>query len=179
VVEPVVPEQLFLLPVLVDPKAGLLVQAALPKEVFSAEELSLQDAIHDDPRNDGPRLAFAYWLNDRGRSNRGYNGLLNFDRFFWNGARSAELVGDLQSVADENQALLRGEPAYQKARVSTLDILDKLLWKANGSATIHGGDKQQFAAGKRIVVQVKARSHGRPWSAGPRRTGLSPSDAVS
>ncbi len=38
----------------------------MPKQPFSTEELALLDAIHDDPRNDGPRLAYADWLEAHG-----------------------------------------------------------------------------------------------------------------
>lgn len=39
----------------------------MPKEPFSAEELARLDSIHDDPRNDGPRLAYADWLDTQGQ----------------------------------------------------------------------------------------------------------------
>jgi uncharacterized protein (TIGR02996 family) len=39
----------------------------MPKEPFSAEELALLDSIHNDPRNDGPRLAYADWLEAHGQ----------------------------------------------------------------------------------------------------------------
>jgi len=68
----------------------------------------------------------------------GYNGLLNFYRLFWDGVRSAGLQHDLQSAVSENESLLRSEPNCWDARVSGLDILDKLLWKANGSAELLG-----------------------------------------
>jgi uncharacterized protein (TIGR02996 family) len=38
----------------------------MPKLPFSIEELALLDAIHDDPRNDRPRLAYADWLETHG-----------------------------------------------------------------------------------------------------------------
>jgi hypothetical protein len=68
----------------------------------------------------------------------GYGGLLSFYRLFWNSAQAAGLAGDLESVAADNEALLRTEPGCRCARVTTLDILDKLLWKANGSANVLG-----------------------------------------
>ena len=37
-------------------------------------------------------------------------------------------------VADENEVMLRVEPGCLSARVSTVDILDRLLPKADGSA---------------------------------------------
>ena len=38
----------------------------MPKQPFSTEELALLDAIHCDPRNDRPRLAYADWLETHG-----------------------------------------------------------------------------------------------------------------
>jgi uncharacterized protein (TIGR02996 family) len=38
----------------------------VPKELFSADELHILGAIHDDPRNDRPRLAYADWLETQG-----------------------------------------------------------------------------------------------------------------
>jgi hypothetical protein len=71
-------------------------------------------------------------------SGNGYIGLLNSYRLFWEAAQTARLDKALDSVAKENEAMLRAEPGCLSARVSTLDILDKLLWKANGSAAALG-----------------------------------------
>jgi hypothetical protein len=68
-------------------------------------------------------------------SGSGYLDLLNFYRLFWEAAGSAGLDADLRVVADEIERLLRGEPGCPDARVSPPDILDKLLWKANGAMT--------------------------------------------
>jgi len=68
----------------------------------------------------------------------GYIGLLNFYRLCWNAARSAGLEGDLKAAARENEELLRSEPRCGDGRESTVDVLDKLLWKANGQATLLG-----------------------------------------
>lgn len=38
----------------------------MPTRQFSDEELALLDAIHADPRDDAPRLAYADWLGEHG-----------------------------------------------------------------------------------------------------------------
>jgi uncharacterized protein (TIGR02996 family) len=42
----------------------------MPNQPFSGEELTLLDAIHDDPRNDGPRLKYAAWIERQGDKSR-------------------------------------------------------------------------------------------------------------
>jgi uncharacterized protein (TIGR02996 family) len=39
----------------------------MPEQPFSAEELALLDAIHNDPRNDKPRIDYADWLETHGQ----------------------------------------------------------------------------------------------------------------
>ncbi len=63
-------------------------------------------------------------------SGEGYIGVLNFYRSFWNTACTSGLDAQIRAVADENQSMLRGQPGGEQARVSTVDVLDKLLWKA-------------------------------------------------
>src|SRR5579884_775745 len=43
---------------------------AMPDQAFSPEELALQDAIHDDPRNDALRLEYAAWIDRQGNMSR-------------------------------------------------------------------------------------------------------------
>lgn len=62
---------------------------------------------------------------------RGYIGMVNFYRSFWSTACASGLDTRLTAVADEIQSLLRRQPGCDDARVSTLDILDKLLWIAS------------------------------------------------
>jgi hypothetical protein len=70
-----------------------------------------------------------YSLRD-GRG-RGYIGMVNFYRSFWSAACASGLDTQLTAVANENQLVLRRQPGCEDARVSTLDILDKLLWIAS------------------------------------------------
>jgi hypothetical protein len=90
--------------------------------------------------NGAPESEASQFLVDRiGNTNgAGYIGLLKFYRLLHNAAESAGLLPDLERVTDETQALLRHLPGCSNARVSSLDIVDKLLWKANGSATLLG-----------------------------------------
>lgn len=66
-------------------------------------------------------------------SGSGYVGLLNFYRLFWEEAVASGLDGDLLKTAAAAEEMVRAEPGGQAARVTPLDILDKLLWKAKGS----------------------------------------------
>lgn len=66
-------------------------------------------------------------------SGNGYIELLNFYRLFWETARAGGLDGEVLRVAASTEAMVRAEPGGQAARVTPLDILDKLLWKAKGS----------------------------------------------
>ena len=72
------------------------------------------------------------------KSGEGYIGLSNFYRAFGTTARAHGLDGELRAAAEANQGLLTTEPGCSSARVSMLDIVDKLLWKANGSPTALG-----------------------------------------
>ncbi len=66
-------------------------------------------------------------------SGKGYLGLLNFYRLFWDAASSAGMTNDIQNESEKIQSLLREERGCESARVSPLTLLDMLLWMSNGS----------------------------------------------
>ncbi len=86
-------------------------------------------------------------------SGTGYVDLLNFYRLFWDAARSSGLATGVQHAAEAAQTMLRGQPGCPDAQVSTLDILDKLLWKAEGSYEGLGLDRP---CGGAESIEIKA-----------------------
>jgi hypothetical protein len=96
------------------------------------------DSGQGPPRSDKSQLEAAR-IGDS--SGSGYIGLLNFYRLFWEAALTGGVDGQLLNVSVSNEAMIRAEPGGQAARVTTLDILDKLLWKAKGSMVTLGFDR--------------------------------------
>ncbi|HEU5118258.1 MAG TPA: hypothetical protein VFT74_16690, partial [Isosphaeraceae bacterium] len=102
----------------------------------SIEAVMAQIESGQGPRSHDRRQFEAARIGDS--SGSGYIGLLNFYRLFWEAARTAGVDGQLLSVTASNEAMVRAEPGGQAARVTPLDILDKLLWKAKGSVVTLG-----------------------------------------
>jgi len=76
-------------------------------------------------------------------SGKGYLGLLNFYRLFWDAASSAGMTDHIQSESKKIQSLLREEKGCGSARVSPLTLLDMLLWMSNGSPQELGLDREE------------------------------------
>lgn len=105
----------------------------------------------------GGRDQFCY-LRTSDTNGTGYIGLLNFYRLFWEAACSSGLATNVQQLADAVQAMLRGQPGCADAQVSTLDILDKLLWKAEGSQKALGLDSPNGGTDGNMIEAVARTS---------------------
>jgi hypothetical protein len=63
---------------------------------------------------------------------RGYRSVLDFYRGVW-AANEANVQAALESKASEMQDRIRAESGQRDARVTAIDLIDKVLWRANGN----------------------------------------------
>ncbi len=83
------------------------------------------------------------WLSDT--SATGYRWILAFYRFLWACSTSDEQV-HLKQAAKALQEELSRQSDQDTAQVSVLDVIDKLLWLADGDPARLGLDEQQESA---------------------------------
>ncbi len=110
-------------------------QAARSVLTWSQHAFPSLPALHPE------RLQFdadnRHWVrhwDDRGW----YVGLLRFYRLLWAEAQQSQLTDDLARLQFGLQQALRGVPGAPEARLTVVDVIDSLLWQANGDPAILG-----------------------------------------
>jgi hypothetical protein len=96
------------------------------------------DNAHGNVRPSTPPRSKIRETTLRDTTGRTYPGLLVFYRRFRNFASRANLMDELSSAADRMQQLIQRQPLSDEARVSMLDVLDKLLYLADGNIVTLG-----------------------------------------
>lgn len=79
----------------------------------------------------------SYWVK-RWDDPGWYLGILNFYRIFWQIAIQQEASSDIENAAEGLQNILHSQPRYSHARMTPLQVLDGLLWQANGDTSLLG-----------------------------------------
>jgi hypothetical protein len=65
-------------------------------------------------------------------SGESYGSILKFHRRCWAFARTTKTADSLIDAAQRMERMLRKQSVSEAARVTPLDVIDKLLWRANG-----------------------------------------------
>jgi hypothetical protein len=84
----------------------------------------------------------------------GYRGIVEFYRRFWNAAGAGGLQEELRDVAARLSQRLATHPGCGAARVSVLDLVDKLIWRANGDGTVLGITGSALELGPAIAASM-------------------------
>jgi hypothetical protein len=71
------------------------------------------------------------------KDGKGYKYILEFYQLVWLHA-TKDLRQQAEAVTSQLQALLRKHPNANQARITVLDLVDKLLWQANGNPFLLG-----------------------------------------